>query len=70
MGTYGTYSYWYFAGWEEKFKEYQDGMKFDQWVEANKSWLDTISTDTSVQREIYAAIQAHDFRIGQCGGCI
>lgn len=70
MGTYGTYSYWYFAGWEEKFKEYQDGMKCERWVEANKSWLDAISTDASVQREIYAAIQAHDFRVGQCGGCI
>lgn len=39
MGTYGTYSYWHFAGWEEKFKEYQDGMKCERWVEANKSWL-------------------------------
>lgn len=70
MGTYGTYSYWYFVGWEEKFKKYQDGMKCEQWVEANKNWLDAISANISVQREIYAAIQAHDFRIGQCGGCI
>lgn len=70
MGTYGTYGYWYFAGWEENFKEYTDGLKCEEWIEANQNWLDAVSTDASVQREIYAAIQAQDFRRGQCGGCI
>ena len=53
MGTYGTYSYWYFAGWEEKFKEYQDGMKCERWVEANKAgWTQSVQTLQSREKSM------------------
>lgn len=71
MNTYGTYQNWYFDNnWSEVFEDYVDGLKCDDWIVENKEWLNNISTDISMQREIFAAINEQDFRSGSCGGCI
>lgn len=70
MGTRGTYSSWHFENWSEVFEDYEDGLDCDEWINENVYWLDTITDDSSVQKEIYYAINANDFREGSCGGCI
>jgi hypothetical protein len=47
---------------------YEAGYKCDQWIDYNKTWLDTITTDYKTQVEIFEAISKEDFR-GCCGGC-
>ena len=73
MNTYGTYENWYFggeSGWEEIWESYEDGLTFLDWQYENKDWLNKITTDKSVQRQIYDAISMCDWRHGSCGGCI
>lgn len=70
MGTYGTYSSWHFENWNEVFENYQDGMSCDEWIEYNKYWLDNISTDLNIQKQLFYGFQASDWRYGSCGGCI
>lgn len=71
MGTFGTYSSWYFDDdYLEQFEDYEDGMECDEWIEHNKYWLNNISTEHNVQEELYYAFQASDWRHGSCGGCI
>lgn len=70
MNTYGTYQSWHFENWLEVFEDYTDGLECEEWIEANKEWLDNISTDISIQKEIFYAISENDFRSGSCGGCI
>lgn len=72
MDTYGRYEKWNFAGgynavnWENYF----DGLQCDEWIKENKKWLDSITTDDNIQRDIFEAISEEDFRHGSCGGCI
>lgn len=70
MNTYGEYQSWHFEDWEEIFDSYYDGLKQDEWIESNKYWLDEITTDIDVQRQIFKAINEEDFRTNSCGGCI
>lgn len=71
MNTYRTYQSWYFdEEYSEVFEDYTDGLKIDDWIAENKEWLDKISTDINIQREIFNAINEQDFRPGSCGGCI
>jgi hypothetical protein len=70
MYTYGTYQRWHFVDWIEEFEDYEDGLKCDEWVKENKSWLKKISDDEELWRETYKAFQAEDWRVGECGGCI
>lgn len=71
MNTYGTYQSWHFnEDYIEEFEDYQDGLKCSTWIDENKGWLDSISTDREIQKEIYYAINSEDFRSGSCGGCI
>ena len=70
MGTFGTYSSWHFENWVEVFEDYQDGMDCDDWIECNKYWLDGISTDQTIQEQLFYEFQASDWRHGSCGGCI
>ena len=70
MNTYGEYYSWHFENWIEVFESYEDGLVCDEWIEKNKYWLDTITEDINVQKEIYDAISEQDFRHGSCGGCI
>ena len=71
MGTSKIYSSWRF---NEDFLEedvyYQDGYGMDEWIEINKHWLNEITEDIEIHREIYEAINDLDWRHGQCGGCI
>ena len=70
MGTFGTYQRWYFVDWIEHFEDYEDGLMCDEWIKKNKYWLDIITDDVNVQVEIFYAINAKDWRHGECGGCI
>lgn len=71
MYTYGTYQYWYIdKDGDEIFEDYEDGFKCEEWIEEHKDWLDRISTDHSIQVDIFHAIRASDWREGSCGGCI
>lgn len=70
MGTFGTYSSWHFENWIEVFEDYQDGMECDEWIGHNKYWLDNISTDQTIQEQLFYEFQASDWRYGSCGGCI
>lgn len=70
MNTIGNYQSWHFEDGLEVFEDYADGLKCEDWIVENKEWLDSISTDISIQIEIFLAINAEDFRSGSCGGCI
>ena len=70
MNTYKEYDRWYFEGWVTNWESYYDGLKQDKWIESNKYWLDEITTDIEVQRQIFKEINKEDFRIHSCGGCI
>lgn len=70
MNTYGTYQSWHFENWMEVFEDYISGLDCEDWIEENKEWLNNITTDLEVQKEIYYAINSQDFRSGSCGGCI
>ena len=70
-GTYGTYQYWTFTSeWQEAWYTYQDGLSVDQWIDEYKDYLSKVTKDKEEWPEIYWAFQAHDFRHGECGGCI
>lgn len=70
MNTYGTYQNWHFEDWLEVFDSYDDGLDCEDWVASNKWWLNNITTNLEVQKEIYYAINSQDFRSGSCGGCV
>ena len=71
MNTYRTYLCWHFNNnWEEKWDSYEDGLFCNEWIEENKEWLNKITTDPIIQKEIYTAINSQDWRYGECGGCI
>ena len=70
MNTYKRSERWYSKDWVEECESYYDGLKQDEWIESNKYWLDEITTDIDVQRQIFKAINEEDFRTNPCGGCI
>lgn len=71
MGTYGDYYTWHFGDdYGEVWETYEDGLEQDEWINENKKWLDTISTDYVTQVQIYKAINEEDWRHNSCGGCI
>ena len=71
MNTYGVYQSWHFdENYMEEFEDYEDGLDCEEWIEPNKEWLDTISTDYRIQQAIYCAIGPEDFRKRSCNGCI
>lgn len=71
MNTFGEYETWSFNDdWSEEWETYTDGLHREDWIKTNKTWLDTITTNPSVQRKIFSLIQEEDWRHGSCGGCI
>ena len=71
MNTYKDYMSWHFTpDWEVVNNYYEDGVFCDEWIKENKEWLNKITTDHSIQEEIYEAINSQDWRYGECGGCI
>ena len=71
METYGEYYTWHFADdWTEEWESYTDGLHCFQWTIENREWLMQISEDADVHRKIFEAVQAEDWRHGECGGCI
>ena len=70
MNTYKRYWRWYFKDGVEELESYYDGLKRDEWIESNKYWLNKITKDIDVQRQIFKAINEQDFRPNSCGGCI
>lgn len=70
MYTYKEYASWHFENWDEIFEYYECGLREDEWIEKNKSWLDKITTDLNVQKEIFTEINKYDWQYNSCGGCI
>ena len=70
MNTFGEYSAWHFEDWIDVWTSYESGLPLDEWLQANKAWLDTISMVSDVQVAIFHAINQEDWRHGSCGGCI
>ena len=73
MGTFGTYSRWYFggeSGWEELWEEYEDGLTFEPWVAKNSWWLNDLHLSNGKLCRLYNAVSAEDWRHESCGGCI
>lgn len=75
MNTYGEYESWHFdEDYMEVFESYTDGLKFNEWYESNKEWLNKLFSDYNIPiselESLYEAIQSQDFRTGSCGGCI
>lgn len=70
MRTYGTYRSWRFEDWEEVWGSYTNGLKENEWLAENDYWVSKITTDKSLQSEIFKAIQSEDWRHNSCGGCI
>ena len=66
MNTAGTYQEWYLDDWVEEFKDYEDGLEFEEGV-AENPWVHDLPASLF---DIYLAFQAEDFRPGECGGCI
>lgn len=43
METYKKYVTWYFGdSWEIEWEEYEDGLKKEEWIEANKNWVNSM----------------------------
>lgn len=70
MNTAGIYQSWHFEDQQEVFDDYMDGLECDEWITENKKWLNKITSDADIQKEIFYAIQKQDFRALSCGGCI
>lgn len=66
MGTYGTYQSWHFENWSEVFDSYEDGLQCEDWIAANP-WVQKLPASPI---DVFYAIQAQDWRHGECGGCI
>lgn len=66
MGTYGTYQSWHFENWTEVFDSYTDGLQCEEWIAANP-WVQKLPASPI---DVFYAIQAVDWRHGECGGCI
>ena len=75
-GTRGTYSSWHFEDWMEVFEDYEDGLTCDEWIAANKGWVDEMFSQHNIEisyknySDLYTAFQSDDWRHGSCGGCI
>lgn len=66
MNTAGIYRAWHFENWLEVFDSYESGLEFDEWI-AENSWVAELP---AAPQDVFYAIQAQDFRPGECGGCI
>ena len=70
MYTHGVYFIWHFdSDYNEHFKEYADGLDFEEWCKDNETWIHLIC-DPEDYRELYEAFNEHDWRYESCGGCI
>ena len=70
MYTLGVYSSWYFdSDYIEQFKDYTDGLDFEEWCKDNESWIYLIC-ESEDYRDLYEAFNKHDWRYESCGGCI
>ena len=70
MYTLGVYSSWYFdLDYIEQFKEYTDGLDFEEWCKDNESWIHLIC-EPEDYKDLYKAFNENDWRYESCGGCI
>lgn len=68
---YTTHGEWYFDKYHnDVWKSYKSGLKCDEWINENKYWLNNISVVDKVQKQLYEAFQANDWRFARGGGCI
>lgn len=66
MNTYGTYQSWHFENWSEVFDSYTAGLQCEEWI-AENPWVAELPCSPI---DVFYAIQAQDWRHGECGGCI
>ena len=70
MNTLNVYNDWHFnADYDVHWETYMDGLDYEDWICANKDWLQYIS-EPCYYKEIYEAFQKQDWREHSCGGCI
>lgn len=67
--TRGKHQHWHFENWSEVFEDYEDGIGCVYWMERHYEWLASIAP-LECWPLIYDAFQAHDWRHGECWGCI
>ena len=70
MNTYGIYEEWHFENWAEVWESYEEGLGCDEWIEEHEYWLNTITDNVNIKKEIFYAINDKDWRHGSCGGCV
>lgn len=71
METKNTYSALSMDYDEESYEYYEDGFDEKEWIERNKYWLNTITTDEDTQKYLFREIQKNEFTgCAECGGCI
>lgn len=71
MNTYGEFDKWRFN--EDNLEEWYtetSGLKAEEWISVNDTWLQKITENHSEKIKIFEAINASDWRYFQCGGCI
>ncbi len=71
MNTFKEYSYWCFDdSWNEIWKTYKDGLKCEDWIKENLSWISNICNTKDEMKQLYEAFRKEDWRHTSCGGCI
>ena len=80
FGTHGIYRSWHFtSGYSEYWKEYEDGLFIDEWVdkvmtedinELKEQLSRVMTVDRDMLKELYLLINEKDWRHNSCGGCI
>ena len=68
MGTYGEYND--YSNTDDAPDVYSEGLQCEEWIKENLTWLSTISKDSNIHKEIFTAIQKHDWRYNSCGNCL
>ena len=71
METKNTYSILTMDYDEESYEYYEGGFDEREWIERNRCWLNTITTDEDTQKYLFREIQKNEFTgCAECGGCI
>lgn len=69
--TDGVYDCWDIDdNGERELYSYNSGLDIDEWIDANREWLEVITLDEEVWDDIFFAFQSEDWRFKECGGCM
>lgn len=71
MNTEKDYNVYYLdEDYDDHWTEIFRGLSCEEWIKENDYWLNTITKDKDVKREIFKAINKEDWVHNSCGGCI